>query len=235
MRGVKIAMCGWAKVLTVLALGAAWEAETRPVRAGEPAAAPGKFREPFRGALGPGWTWLREERNAWRVGPGGLEIRVLPGNMWGGKNDARNVLVRPVPNPEFAAVTVSLALENAPTEQYEQVDLVWYYDDGHMVKIGQELVNGKLSLVMGREENDKTRTIAILPLAPGPLEVRLCARGKTVQGFFRPSGAPEWIPAGTCDLPINGDPKISVQCYQGPAGIEHWARLRELTIATGKP
>jgi regulation of enolase protein 1 (concanavalin A-like superfamily) len=186
------------------------------------------------GALKKGWSWLREDRTAWRVGPRGLEIRVLPGNMWGGANNARNVLVRPAFDPERAAVTVSMQLENAPTEKYEQVDLVWYYSDSHMVKIGQELVNGQLSVVMGREENDKTRTIAIVPIQPGALELRLRAKGKEVEGFYRRAGAGEWTRAGACDLPINGAPKVSVQCYQGPDQIEHWARLGEFSMTAGE-
>lgn len=34
-----------------------------------------------------------------------------------------------------------------------------------MAKLGQEMVDGKVSIVMGREEGDKTRTIVIIPLA----------------------------------------------------------------------
>ena len=53
---------------------------------------------------------------------------------------------------------ISVRVENRPTEQYDQVDLVWYYDGGDLVKLGQELVDGKLSIVMdvwkqiGREQ-----------------------------------------------------------------------------------
>src|SRR5207247_4222107 len=124
----------------------------------------GSFHDDFQGKLGEGWSWLREHREAWRVTGLGLEVRVEPGNMWGPANDARNLLIRPAPRPANEGIEVSVNVENRPTSQYEQADLVWYFDDGHMVKLGQELVDGKLSIVMGREENDKTRTIAILQL-----------------------------------------------------------------------
>ena len=122
------------------------------------------FQDNFRNGLGQGWSWVREHRGAWRVTESGLEVRIEPGNMWGPKNDARNLLVHPAPEATDSEIEVSVSVENKPTSQYEQVDLVWYYDDSNMVKLGQELVNGELSVVMGREENDKTRTVAIIPL-----------------------------------------------------------------------
>jgi len=66
-----------------------------------------------------------------------------------------------------------MTVEHKPTHQYEQADLVCYFDDSHMAKIGEELVDGKLSIVMGREENDKTRTIKIIPLEQTRVELRL--------------------------------------------------------------
>jgi hypothetical protein len=63
-------------------------------------------------------------------------------------------------------IEVALTFENCSTNQYEQVDLVWYYDDSNMVK---------LRVVMGREENDKTRTAAIIPLASMIVRLRLFA------------------------------------------------------------
>jgi len=188
------------------------------------------FHDPFRDRLLEGWTWLREDPEGWRITPNGLEIRVQPGNMWGPPNNARNVLVRPVAAPAGKEVEVSVRIEHRPTEQYEQVDLVWYYDDSHMVKLGQEMVDGKLSIVMGREENDRTRTIAIIPIEAVSIEVRLVVRGNTIEGFFRPADTETWRRAGDCNLPVKGEAKVSLQCYQGPPGAGHWARLTEFHI-----
>src|SRR5213592_1786585 len=149
------------------------------------------FRDDFKGKLGEGWSWVREHRAAWRVTARGLEVHVEPGNMWGPANDAKNVLARPAPDAAKSAIEVSVNVENHPSGQYEQADLVWYYDDGHMVKLGQELVDGKLSIVMGREENDKTRTIAILPLDAFSVRLRLVVRDSRIQGQFRTPGADE--------------------------------------------
>jgi regulation of enolase protein 1 (concanavalin A-like superfamily) len=188
------------------------------------------FHDTFRGRLGEGWRWVREDPDGWRMTDHGLEIRVQPGNMWGGANDARNVLVRDVPDPEHQTVNVSVSLANRPTAQYEQVDLVWYYDDRHMVKIGQELVDGKLSVVMGREERDQCRTIAIHPIDGEVLEVRFIARDREIRGEYRIPGETEWRLGGVTDLPVNGSPKVSLQCYQGPADVEHWARLWDFRL-----
>jgi regulation of enolase protein 1 (concanavalin A-like superfamily) len=190
------------------------------------------FRDDFQAKLGEGWSWVREHREAWRLAGRGLEVRIEPGNMWGPANDARNVLVRPAPGTANEGIEVSVNVENRPTLQYEQADLVWYFDDGHMVKLGQELVDGNLRIVMGREEKDKTRTIAILPLDSFTVRLRLVVKGNRVHGQFRTPAAEEWREAGECDLPAPPDAKakISLQFYQGPANTEHWARVTEFRI-----
>jgi len=193
------------------------------------------FQDDFKGNLGEGWSWVREHRQGWRVTDRGLEVRVEPGNMWGPANNARNVLVRPVPEAAKDEIEVSVNVENKPTEQYEQVDLVWYYDDSHMVKLGQELVDGKLSIVMGREENDRTRTIAIIPLDSFSVRLRFVVKGNRIRGQFRTPAAKDWRDAGECDLPspANLKARISLQCYQGPAHAEHWARITEFRVRRG--
>jgi regulation of enolase protein 1 (concanavalin A-like superfamily) len=190
------------------------------------------FRDDFKGRLADGWSWVREDKSAWRTTDRGLELRLQPGNMWGPPNNAKNVLVRPAPTPGTGNVEVSVTIENRPTEQYEQVDLVWYYDDSHMVKIGQELVDGKLSLVMGREEGDRCRTIAILPIRGDVLQVKFRVQGNRIRGQYRASEAEDWKDAGECDLPAKGAPKLSLQAYQGPARIERWARLTAFQVKT---
>jgi regulation of enolase protein 1 (concanavalin A-like superfamily) len=190
------------------------------------------FQDDFKGGLAEGWSWVREHREYWRVTERGLEVRLEPGNMWGPANDAKNVLVRPAPDAAKDEIEISLNVENRPTEQYEQVDLVWYFDDSHMVKLGRELVDGKLSIVMGREENDRTRTIAIIPLESASVRLRLRVRGNEVRGQFRAPDASEWGDAGRCELPApaNAQARISLQFYQGPASVAHWARLTEFRI-----
>jgi hypothetical protein len=187
------------------------------------------FYDSFQGQLGSGWSWIREDRANWRVGDRGLEVRIQPGNMWGPANDARNLLVRDAPSPEHQKIQIVASVENHPTHQYEQVDLVWYYTDSDMVKIGEELVDGKLSIVMGRERNDRTRTIKIIPLDSAQVQLCLVVSGSRAHGRFKtPTG--DWRDVGECDLPVKGKPKISLQFYQGLADVEHWARVSDFTI-----
>ena len=190
------------------------------------------FRDDFKGGLGSGWSWVREHRQAWRVTENGLEVRIEPGNMWGTENNARNVLFRPAPDTSGPGIEISVNIENKPTNQYEQVDLVWYYDDSNMVKIGEELVDGKLSVVMGREEKDKTRTVAIVPLDSTSIRLRIIVIGRQIRGEFKTPSAKEWHAVGECDAPAsaNGEAKVSLQFYQGRAEVEHWARVTEFRI-----
>jgi regulation of enolase protein 1 (concanavalin A-like superfamily) len=192
------------------------------------------FSDDFTGGLKPGWTWIREDKSAWRTTDAGLEIRIQRGNMWGPENSGKNVLVRELPNSD-RPLEISVTVEHRPTEQYEQVDLVAYYDDSHMVKIGEELVDGRLSIVMGREEKDRARTIAIIPLEKNRVELKLRIDGTNVTGFFKPDAAADWKKAGECDLPGTGAPKIALQCYQGSDQKEHWARIQRFRIAEAKP
>ncbi len=189
------------------------------------------FEENFSGQLGAGWSWIRPHPEAWRLRDGALEVRIEPGNMWGPANDARNVLVRAAPDLAGGPLEISITVSNRPTSQYEQADLVWYYDDSHMVKLGQELVDGKLSIVMGREEKDRTRTIAIIPITAHTVRLRHQVEKNNLRGQFLLEGSDSWVTAGECDLPSNGQPpRISLQFYQGTTQVEHWVSVSNFRI-----
>jgi len=129
-------------------------------------------------------------------------------------------------------VDIAASVENKPTGQWEQVDLCWYYDDSNMVKLGQEMVDGQLSIVMGREQADKARTVKIIPIESSKVELRLTVKGKDVRGSFRTPGG-EWKPVGECDLPPapHGKPAmVSLQFYQGLPDVEHWAKVGEVSM-----
>lgn len=190
------------------------------------------FKDDFAGKLGEGWSWIREAREAWRVTDRGLELRVLPGNLWGGANNAKNVLIRPAPDITAGELEFSVNITNLPTHQYEQANLAWYYDDSHMVKLGLELVDGQVCIVMGREEADKTRTLAKVPISTTSVRVRLRVAGNQIRGQYLPAGADKWLDAGVGELPAppQGHARISLHCYQGPPDVEHWARFSEFRV-----
>jgi hypothetical protein len=98
------------------------------------------------------------------------------------------------------------------------------------VKLGQELVTGRLSIVMGREENDRARTVAIIPLDAYQVELRLQAFKNQVRGQFRTAPWREWRDVGECDLPVKGNPNASLHFYNGPANEEHWVRVNQFTV-----
>jgi len=190
------------------------------------------FQDDFSGRLADGWTWVREEKSAWRATGKALEMRVLPGNLWGRANDARNVLVRLGPDTAKDEVEISVTVTNQPSHQFEQVNLAWYYDDSHMVKLGLELVNKQLCIVMGREEGDKTRTLAKIPIAATSVRLRLRVAGNQIHGQYLPAGTDKWLDVASGDLPAppNGTAKISLHCYQGPTDAEHWARFSRFQV-----
>jgi regulation of enolase protein 1 (concanavalin A-like superfamily) len=191
------------------------------------------FKDDFAGKLGEGWSWVREEKSTWRVADKALEIRVLPGNLWGKANNVKNVLVRPAPSTTQGEVEVAVSIANRPTHQYEQANLAWYYDDSHMVKLGLELVNKEICIVMGREEADKTRTLAKIPITATAVRVRLLVAGSRIRGQYRLAGTDAWLDAGAGDLPAppNVPVKISLHCYQGPPNAEHWPRFSEFRVS----
>lgn len=182
----------------------------------------------FKGKLGEGWSWLRENKEGWRITEGGLQVLIEPGNMWGASNDAKNVLLRAVPEAMQKNAEVSVQVAHKPANRWEQANLVWYYSDSNMVKLGLEIENGRTNIVMGREEGDKTKTIAIIPYEGEAVELRMVVKGEELTGAFRKPGAKEWTEAGKTTTPVAAGKaaQISLQFYQGVAGSGRWATVK---------
>lgn len=195
------------------------------------------FQEDFSSPPAAGWSWLREDRAAWRLGESGLEVRVQPGNLWGKANNARNVMVRSLPDPGKDTLELAVTVENRPTGQYEQINLAWYYDDRHMVKLGLELVNGKRCIVMGREFADSTRTLGLIPITAERVRLRLRVTGTHIRGEYLRAGETVWQRAGEGEVPAppQGQAQVSLHCYQGLPDVEHWARFSQFRVARITP
>jgi regulation of enolase protein 1 (concanavalin A-like superfamily) len=215
-------------------LVASVDAQSPSAPGAERRTAPLVITDDFRGKLGEGWKWLRENKDGWRMTEAGLQVLIEPGNMWGPSNDAKNVLLRPVPEELRDNADVSVTVSHKPQNRWEQANLVWYYSDSAMVKLGLEIENGITNIVMGREEDDKTRTIAIIPYPGESVQLRMTVRGNELTGFFREPDAKDWKEAGKTTLPAapgGALPQISLQFYQGVAGSGRWATVKGFRLS----
>jgi hypothetical protein len=175
------------------------------------------FEERFEGNLDEGWTWLRENPQAWRIRQGALEIRVQPGVA----DTVKNALVRKAPDGKRGRFAIDVTVTNTtkPTQQYEQAGITWYHEGKPVFKLVKELINGELFIIPGKK-----------PMPGEKVQLRLIVNGNDFLAQFRPDGKGKFQTAATGTLPPPGDDQVSIQCYNGPADAEHWIRFDDFRI-----
>jgi hypothetical protein len=184
------------------------------VRAADPVVV---FEDPLQGKLAAGWDWLRENPGAWRHAPKGLEVRVEPGKA----DTVKNALVRPAPDRSRGkyAIEVTVAFTAPPTQQYEQAGLTWYQGGKAAFKLVHEHIDGRTYIIPGKK-----------PTASRLVQLRLVVTREDYLAQFRPDVKGEWQTAASGKLAAGADEKISIQCYNGPDGAEHWMRFSDFRI-----
>jgi hypothetical protein len=175
------------------------------------------FEDTFDEGLGDGWTWLRENQDAWRIKDGGLEIRVEPGKA----ATVKNALLREAPDrskKKFAVeVTVTFTVE--PTQQYEQAGITWYHRERPVFKLVHEQIDGAQWIIPGRK-----------PAPAKTVRLRLVVDGTAWTAEYREDLDGPFQTAGSGQLPPPGDDQVSIQCYNGPPDAEHWIRFDDFRI-----
>ncbi|WDQ16474.1 hypothetical protein [Rhodopirellula sp. P2] len=212
-------------LLCSIGLIAAWLPSATP--AAEP------ITESFVDGMSDQWRWVRENKAGWKSTQDGLQVLIEPGNMWGKDNDAKNVLLHPIPDTWKEAVDVRVQITQAPKKRWEQANLVWYYSDSTMVKLGLELENGTTNIVMGHETNDRARTIAIIPYPAETVQLRFVVNGSQLLGQYRQPGS-DWKPVGKTTLPSQTStpaPHVSLQFYMGEADSNRWATVSNFQMS----
>ncbi len=206
---------------SILVIAIVLAAACSPTRAAEPQVV---FEDRFEGKLGEGSSWLREDKPGWRIREGGLEIRVQPGKA----GTVKNALVRDVPERGRGKWMFEVSVTNLsqPIQQYEQAGMTWYRDGKPVFKLVKELVDGKTVIVPGK-----------IPITEKTVRLRLTVQGERYVAEFRPEGEEKWRQAATGTLPAAGKGKdqISLQCYDGPPGAEHWMRFSDFRILRIEP
>ncbi len=92
------------------------------------------FRDDFDGALGAGWTWVREEPTHWNLtdAPGSLRITLQDGFIV--LSSAKNVLLRNAPSGNFEIATF---VGCTPTSNFQLAGLVVYQDESNHLQFGR--------------------------------------------------------------------------------------------------
>lgn len=175
------------------------------------------FQDRFEAKLGDGWTWLRENSDHWQITGEGLEIRVEPGDG----NSVRNALLRKAPDrrKETFAIEVTVTFTVPPTRQFEQAGLVWYQRGKPVFKLVHELVDGKPCMIPGK-----------IPAPENTVRLRLVVSENKYTAQYRPEGKAEFQTISRGPLPPGTDEQVSLQCYHGPADVEHWMRFSDFQI-----
>ncbi|MFH1922461.1 MAG: hypothetical protein ABIP48_21580 [Planctomycetota bacterium] len=178
---------------------------------------PPLFEDRFEGKLGEGWTWIRENPDAWRIAEGALEICVEPGLA----ATVKNALVREAPDRSKGkfAFEVTVANTTRPIRQFEQAGLTLYHEGKPVFKLVKELIGGELYIIPGK-----------VPMGSTKVQLRLIVSADSFTAQFRPDAKGEFKTAATGRLPAPGKDQISVQCYHGPPDAEHWIRFDDFRI-----
>ena len=175
------------------------------------------FEERFEGKLDEGWSWLRENAQAWCIRQDALEIRVEPGVA----KTVRNALVRKAPDRKQGKFAIDVTVTNTtrPTVQYEQAGITWYHEGKPVFKLVKELIDGELFIIPGKK-----------PMPSEKVQLRLIVSSNKFVAQFRPDCRGKFQTAATGTLPLPGDDQVSIQCYNGPADAEHWIRFDDFRI-----
>jgi len=175
------------------------------------------FEDHFDGKPAEGWTWLRENAQAWRIRDRGLEIRVEPGLA----DSVKNALLRKSPNraQDSFAVEVTITFTAKPTNQFEQGGITWYQGGKPVFKLVHEQIDGSTWIIPGKVTAPEKK-----------VQLRLLVNGNKYTAQFRPNATGEYRDVQSGSLPPPRDDQISIQCYNGPADAEHWIRFEGFRI-----
>ncbi|HQO36196.1 MAG TPA: DUF1349 domain-containing protein, partial [bacterium] len=159
-------------------------------------------------------------------GEKGLEIRPEPGGLMGDGQDAKNILVKPLP-PDAYLVTVYVQANHR--SQYEQGGLILYLDDNNYIKFVLEMVDGKHWFVLVCELDAKPKVINKLPASEKGGWIILQLKDQTVTAFSC-DGKVGTVKIGTADFPMEPRPRIGIFTQSGEPGSDRWVTFRDFVI-----
>ncbi len=172
------------------------------------------------------WTWIRENPDAHRSGQQGLKIKIQPGGLMGAGKDAKNILVRPLPDD---AKSVKVQVDAEHKTQFEQAGLILYHDDDTYIKLVLEMVDEKVWVVFVVEKETKAAVINKVPRPEGDAWVAMDFAGNSVKTYCWGKKEKK-IEIGKAEFPMEPKPRIGVFTQSGQPGSDRWATFEHFTI-----
>ena len=186
------------------------------------------FRDEFKEKLAPGWSWVREQKDAWQVADGTLQVRATPGNLWEKENDARNLLLRDPPK-DAKSFVAEVTVSHTPVSFGEQAGLLWYRGDDNYVKLVKEFYDGKTWVVLAAERDGKAEYREADCRAEW-VTFRLTVADDKVSASFRPVGGTEWKSAGEFAFERKSNARIGLTAHHAPADSKRVAHFRDFRL-----
>lgn len=180
------------------------------------------------------WEVVRPDGAALSMADGGLTIDALPGDLYGGTNTAKNLVLQPAPAEPWEVTTT---IDFAPTSCCQQAGLLLYTDDGNYASLAFSGRAGGAGRVFFLREERGT------PSVPGPVDkpldqwptrysLRLTSDGDSITGSYSADGE-VWTEIG---VPVAAASyrKVGVFAMAGTAGAAVVpARFESFTVAEG--
>lgn len=217
----------------VRAVNGAGTGEWSPVWSVNPRKPAAFYNEEFEeGALGKAWSFVREDPGRWHLGgvpgrrwQGYFTVDMQPGDLESA-NDARNLLLRPMPDGDFAVET--LAYFFVPLNaNYQQGGLLIYKDDDNYIRLGHVYRDGWRIEFEAEIDGVVQRAGAWLV---DETRLRIERRGDTYTAAYSPSGV-GWTPLGEPVTVEWSGAKMGLAAYGGqpsdqmPTAAFNWFRV----------
>ena len=185
------------------------------------------FEEAFTGALGKGWSWVREDAKAWRIEKGALLIRTSTGSLWQTDNNNHNLLLRTPPEAKPQRFAFEALVENEPTNAFEHAGLVWYADDDNNVALLKERVGEKVIVQLVSETKGRPKVgFAEKGYQEKAVWLRIKISDGKAWGLFRTTNKNDWQELGQCALPTaKGEVRIGLMTGYAAKDVEHFSRF----------
>ncbi|HET9736477.1 MAG TPA: ThuA domain-containing protein [Solirubrobacteraceae bacterium] len=187
-------------------------------------------------SLGSAWEVVRQDQNL-TVGGGTLNIPAQAGDLYGGRNDAKNIVLRGAPTGPWQA-TAKMRFNGSA--QYHQAGMIVYGDDSNFTKFGRiaHTAEGAEKFEFIYENAGTPRNEAAdseqtnLPADfPDDFYVRIVSDGTNITGSYSRDGS-AWTPVGR-PAPLPANARLGMFAFSNDGTGDPVAAFDSFTLTTG--